>query len=161
VIRVNSPRPSDDELLRELGAALRELPVDEAVIRAARDAFTWRTVDEDLEFLSLDADFMLPAAAPAGQSATVRSGAHCAPRALVFHGDQLRVEIEIDEVGIVGQIVPAQPGDVTVVSVGGARMTAQADEVGCFALPPPEPGPMRLDCTLGSGRRFVTEWVAA
>jgi len=45
VISVNSPRWTDDELLRELRSALREPPVDERYIRAAQAAFTWRTVD--------------------------------------------------------------------------------------------------------------------
>ena len=40
---------TDDELLRELRAALREPAVDEGFIRAARAAFTRRTVGADLE----------------------------------------------------------------------------------------------------------------
>jgi hypothetical protein len=40
---------TDDELLRELSAALREPPVDAVFIRMAQAAFAWRTVDADLE----------------------------------------------------------------------------------------------------------------
>jgi hypothetical protein len=36
-----------DELLRELGAALREAAMDEAFLRAARAAFTRRTAGAD------------------------------------------------------------------------------------------------------------------
>jgi hypothetical protein len=44
---------SDDELLRELSAALREPPVDAVFIRVAQAAFAWRTVDADLEWWRL------------------------------------------------------------------------------------------------------------
>ena len=45
---------SDDELLRELSAALREPPVDAVFIRVAQAAFAWRTVDADLEWWRLE-----------------------------------------------------------------------------------------------------------
>ena len=45
----NPPAWTDDELLRELRAALRELAVDEDFIRAARAAFTRRTAGADQE----------------------------------------------------------------------------------------------------------------
>jgi hypothetical protein len=149
---VSSPTWSDDGLLRELGAALRESAVDENVIRAAQAAFTWRTVDADLELLSLDAS-----SEPA-DGALVRGGGPGEPRILAFHGERLSVEIEIDETGIVGQITPPRPGQVTVLTPGGPQATTQADDVGCFALPPPAAGPLRLDCRLGNDR-FITEWV--
>jgi hypothetical protein len=41
------PTWTDDELLRELHAALREPPVDEDFIRAARAAFTRRAAGAD------------------------------------------------------------------------------------------------------------------
>jgi hypothetical protein len=40
---LNLPAWTDDELLRELCAALREAAVDEGFLRAARMAFSWRT----------------------------------------------------------------------------------------------------------------------
>ena len=145
------PGWTDDELLQELRSALQEEPVAESVIRAAQAAFTWRTVDAELELLSLEAGDELAAAA------LVRGGAG-APGSFAFHGERLSVEIEVDGAGIVGQLTPAQPGQVTLVSAEGPQATAQADEVGCFTFPPPAPGPLRLDCRLGADR-FVTEWV--
>jgi hypothetical protein len=44
---------SDDELLRELSAALREPPVDAVFIRVAQAAFACQTVDADLEWWRL------------------------------------------------------------------------------------------------------------
>ena len=147
-----SPEWTDDELLQELRSALQEEPVAESVIRAAQAAFTWRTVDAELELLSLDAADELAA------GALVRGGGPGAPGSFAFHGERLSVEIEVDGAGIVGQLTPAQPGQVTLVSAEGPQATAQADEVGCFTLPPPAPGPLRLDCRLDADH-FVTEWV--
>jgi hypothetical protein len=44
---MNPPTWTDDELLRQLSAALREPEVDEGFIRVARAAFTSRTVGAD------------------------------------------------------------------------------------------------------------------
>jgi hypothetical protein len=142
---------SDDELLSELRAALHEPPVDESVIRAAQAAFTWRTVDAELELLGLAADSAL-----AGD-AMVRGGSPGAPRMMAFHGSRMSVEIEIDEAGIVGQLTPPRPGQVTLVTADGPQATIQADDVGCFTFPAMS-GPLRLECRVGADR-FVTEWV--
>lgn len=149
---MNSPRWSDDELLQELRAALQEASGDEGVIRAARAAFTWRTVDADIELLCLDAAY--------GQSidAPVRSGWWDASRMLAFHGERMSVEIEIDEAGIVGQLTPPRSGRIKLVTSEGPQATTQADEAGRFTFPPPTSGPLRLDFRIGADR-FVTEWV--
>lgn len=150
---MSSPRWSDDELLQELGAALQELPVDESVIRSAEAAFTWRTVDADLEFLGLVAGSGLTA------GTLVRGSGPGAPRTLVFRGERLSVEAEIDEDGMVGQLIPAQPGQVTLVTADGPQATTEADELGCFAFPPPvSGGALRLACRLDGGH-YSTEWV--
>jgi hypothetical protein len=153
VTSVSLPGWTDDELIEELGAALREAPADESIVRAAQAAFAWRTVDADLELLYLDESAEL------ADMALVRGGSGPdMPRTLAFHGERLSVEIEIDEAGIVGQLSPPQPGRVTLVTVNGPRATVDADEVGCFTFPPPSSGSVRLDCRMGADR-FVTEWV--
>jgi hypothetical protein len=143
---------TDEELLHELTAALREEPVDDSVIRAAQGAFAWRTVDADLILLDLDSSATAAAGAP------VRAESSAAPRTLAFHGGELSVEIEIDEAGIVGQLTPPQPGRVTLLTPAGPGPSTQADEVGCFAFPPPVSGPIRLDCRMDDDH-FVTQWV--
>jgi hypothetical protein len=142
---------SDEELLRELRAALGESSVEESAIRAAQAAFAWRTIDAEIEVLSL-------VNLQHNDSALVRDSGADGRHMLAFHGERISVEIEIDDAGIVGQLTPPQPGHVTLVTPGGPQTTAQADEVGCFAFPPPAPGPMRLDCRVGS-HHFLTEWV--
>ena len=148
---MSSPRWSDDELLQELAAALQELPPAETVIRAAQAAFAWRTMDADLELLGL-------AGSGVAASTLVRDNGSGTPHTLVFHGERLSVEVEIDEAGIVGQLIPPRPGRVTLLTADGPQATTQADEVGCFAFPAPRSGPMRLDCRIGDDH-FITEWV--
>jgi hypothetical protein len=182
---VSSPRWSDDELLQELRIALQDQPADEDVIRAAREAFTWRLDDAEIELLTLAADYSLEAGRDAGagvgtqvrggerpradaglvggaqvSAADVRGAGPFGPQTLVFHGERMSVEIEIDETGIVGQLIPPRPGQVTLVTPDGPQATTQADEVGCFSLPSPGPGPLRLDCQLADCR-FITEWATA
>lgn len=125
----------------------------EKLIRAAEAAFTWRTVDADLEILSLENGLAM------SDTAQVRGAGLGSPRMYTFHGERLSVEIEIDEDGIVGQLTPPGPARVTLVTPDGPQATADADEVGCFTLPAPPPGPMRLDCQRG-GDRFLTEWTS-
>jgi hypothetical protein len=153
VTSVSLPGWTDDELLDELGAALKEGPADEDIVRAAQASFAWRTVDDDLELLYLDEGAEL------ADAALVRGGSGPgAVRTLAFHGERLSVELEIDEAGIVGQLTPPQPGHVTLVTAEGPQATVEADEVGCFTFPPPPSGPVRLDCRMGADR-FMTEWV--
>jgi len=154
VISLSSPRWTDDELLRELRAALREPSVNEKLIRAAQAAFTWRTVDADLEILSLETELAV------SDAAMVRDAGQASPRVFAFHGERLSVEIEVDEHGIVGQLTPPGPARITLVTPDGPQAAADADEVGYFTLPLPPPGPMRLDCQRGS-ERFLTEWTTA
>ncbi len=125
--------------------------MDERLIRAAQAAFTWRTVDADLEILSLETELTVR------DTALVRDAGQGSPRVFTFHGERLSVEIEIDDDGIVGQLTPPGPARVTLVTPDGPQAAADADEVGCFSLPAPPPGPMRLDCQRGS-EHFLTEW---
>jgi hypothetical protein len=124
------------------------------LILAAQAAFTWRTVDADLEILSLETELAVR------DTAMVRDAGQAPPRVFVFHGDRLSVEIEIDDEGIVGQLTPPGPARITLLTPDGPQAGADADEIGCFSLPAPPPGPMRLDCQRGS-ERFLTEWTTA
>lgn len=142
---------ADEDLLSELGAALREEEqVDAGVIRAGRMAFAWRNVDAELETLGLDAGREL-----AGPG-RVRAAGPASPRLLSFHGEQVSAELEIDETGMVGQLTPPGPGKVILITADGPQVTVATDEVGGFTLPPAS-GPIRLDCVCAAGR-FITEW---
>lgn len=162
---MSSPKWNDDhELLQELRVALQEEPVDDRVIRAALEAFTWRLDDAEIELLTLADDYRPEAGRDPGAGlpagAHVRSRGAAGPQTLVFHGERMSVEMEIDETGIVGQLIPPHPGQITLMTADGLQATTQADELGCFSLPTPGSGPLRLDCQL-AGCRFVTDWVTA
>ena len=147
---MNLPRWTDHELLSELSKALEEPPLDENIIRAAQAAFTWRTVDAELEILSLSEGLE-------HAGAHVRGTGPGSPRTFAFRGERLSVAVEVDDAGIVGQLTPPGPGQVTLATPDGPHATVEADEVGCFTLPPAPSGPVRLDCRLGADH-FVTEW---
>ena len=145
------PHWTDEDLLTELGAALREEEApDAAFIRAAQTAFAWRTVDAELETIGLAAGCGLSGAG------RVRGAGPGQPRLLAFHGERVSAEVEVDETGMVGQLSPPGPGRVTLITPDGPQATAVADEVGGFTLPPAS-GPIRLDCESAAGR-FITEW---
>jgi hypothetical protein len=143
----------DERLLEELRDALREAPqVPERVLSAARGAFAWRTVDEDLELASLVYDSFVD------EGMLVRGAPGEAPRTLAFSTGELSVEIEVTREGIIGQLVPPGRGDVVLVTRDGPVASAVADEVGCFALPRSGGEPVRLRCSCEAGR-LETAWL--
>ncbi len=138
---MTSARWDDDEaLLADLRAALDAAAVPEHLTLAASAAYTWRTIDEELAFATLVFDSALQDEA---EGALVRGAG---PRTLLFDGDQLSVEIEVTDDSLVGQLIPPQPGRVTLVDAGGTVDEAAADEVGCFVLHRSGTGPVRLVC---------------
>jgi hypothetical protein len=142
----------DDDLMRDVRQALRPAPVDARILEAARAALSWRTVDAELELIGIFYDSHLD------EAALVRGHTPGTPRTLVFHGDDLGVEIEVSDTGIEGQLIPPGPGEVILLTADGTRATVTADQVGCFTFTPALRGPVRLDCSLGA-HRFVTEWI--
>jgi hypothetical protein len=142
----------DDELIRDFSMALRAPAVDERILAGARMAFAWRTVDADLALAQILYDSYL------SDAVGVRGDGPQSPRTLAFQGDQFGVEIELADTGIEGQLIPPQAGTVQLMTAEGTFATAIADEVGCFSLPSPPRGAMRLNCSTDAGR-FTTEWV--
>lgn len=130
----------DDVLLDELATLLGPLnePPPE-VLHAAREAFTWRTVDAEIAALTYDS--LLD---------DDRSGVRSAdqPRIMTFESGDVSVELEVDQTSgarrLIGQVVPAQAVDLElhVVDVGGGGeptpAATRADEWGRFTLPLPD-----------------------
>jgi hypothetical protein len=145
----------DDALMGDLREALRPAPVDQQVIDAAWAAFAWGKHDPDLELAELLYDSFRD------EDALVRGPLSSSPRTLVFGRGPLRVEIELSESGIEGQLVPPEPGgSVRLLTIAGTATETTADEVGCFAFAARREGPIRLVCALAGGR-FATEWITA
>ncbi|MGY1694409.1 MULTISPECIES: hypothetical protein [unclassified Geodermatophilus] len=144
------PGPGDDELLGELRAALRAAgSPTPAMTDAARAAFSWRTVDAELA--ALTSDSLLD------RTAGVRGGPG-GPRDLVFEAGDRSVEVARDEDCLVGQLVPAAPGEVSLLAPGGEVDRTTADEWGRFRFDRPVSGLTRLRCATPSGV-LVTDWV--
>jgi hypothetical protein len=143
---------SDDDLMGELKEALEEagsVPPD--VVEAAKAAFTWRTVDEELEMLTLTYDSVMTA------SSLVR-GAGSPERMLVFESDDLTMEVEVNDDVLMGQVVPAHHGRVILEDAQGPVQEAEADDGGFFLLRRPTGSPVRFKW-IGGDTRVATEWL--
>jgi hypothetical protein len=129
--------------------------IDEATIdrmyAAARAAFTWRTIDQELELLCLADESVRP-------SALVRGSEEPVSRTLEFTGRTVTIELEIGAQVIVGQIYPIQTGRLTLLTPGGDETELTADEVGCFTFTRPRSGPFRLRCTTADAG-VLTDWI--
>ncbi len=139
----------DAALLGELAAVLgpqHEPPPE--VLHAAREVFTWRTVDAEIADLTYDS---LLDDAPA----TVRATAQ--PRILTFEIAALTIEVEVDasQSGrrLLGQLVPAQEAGLELLGVDGEVLsTGAADAMGRFSVAlPRERCRVTLRCRLADG----------
>jgi len=143
----------DEALLADLGEAWRDVaPVAAALTTRAQAAFSWRTVDADLELAALHFD----SAAHSGVSSRAPEGA---ARVLVFSSTPLTVELEVLPDQLVGQLVPPGAADVTVETDAGTTTQVRSDERGYFVVAPLPGSPMRLRCDTATGR-LVTDWVS-
>jgi hypothetical protein len=144
--------PHDEALvqeLRDMMAATVDVPVGFAV--AAKASFTWRTIDAELDAVSLCFD-----SAVDGQ-ALVRASTTCAPRSLSFDGADIALEVEVRAGEISGRIMPAQPGTVRLRSAADECRTAVTDAGGWFTFEPTPHGPHRFECDTAQ-TTMITEW---
>lgn len=148
----------DEELLQELRLMMRRVdPVPASVVLAARSAIMWRSIDAELA--ELTADSLVE------DRRLVGVRAHDVPTMLTFEiGGQI-LEVEVMPTGrvrrLVGQLVPAGPGQV-VVHHGEAEVTVQADEVGRFSVDGIATGPVRVRWQASAGvRPAETDWFLA
>jgi hypothetical protein len=137
--------------VREDRAAGLDADTIERMYAAARAAFTWRTIDQELELLSIADE---SAQAPA----LVRGPEEPVSRTLEFTGRTVSIELEIGPQLIVGQIYPIQAGRLTLLTPEGAETELLADEVGCFTVARPACGPFRLRCTTAEAG-VITDWI--
>jgi hypothetical protein len=144
--------PSDDDLMAELGQALAEAQdVPAEVAEAARASYTWRTVDEELEQLTLAYDSAMV------DAAHVRA-AGSAARMLVFESEDVTIEVEVNDDVLMGQVVPVGPGRVVLEDPKGILEETEADDGGFFLFRRPNTNPLRFTWVAGD-TRVVTQWV--
>lgn len=154
---VNGTDEADLRLLDALRAVAGAAdPVPAAVVQAAKESFTWRSIDAELAALAYDS--LLDDALLAG----TRSEA--SPRSLTFEAADVVVEVEVIDTGaqrrLLGQLVPPRPAEIQVRHSGGT-IRIGADEVGRFAAPGVAPGPVSLRCRIAGqeGTPVETPWV--
>jgi hypothetical protein len=150
--------PADRELLAQVRDMLEETdPVPDFLVEAARETYTWRTID--VELAELTGDSLL-------EGAAVRSSR--APRLLTFTAEAVTLVVEVAEhvrgasLGrrLMGQILSPRPADVEVRHVEGT-LSVTADEFGRFRAEAVPPGPISLACRFGGALKpqLVTSWV--
>ena len=150
----------DDALAAELVNALIEGPLYDRVVAGAATAFrTHRRHGGGRRPAGLH-----PAARSSRLPDRGRRRSACgtatggASRTLVFQGDDLGVEVEVQPDGIDGQLIPPRPGQVIVHAPEDVVTTVETDEVGCFRVELEAGGLLRLECK-SAGSRCVTEWL--
>jgi len=160
---VDFASPSDAaELMREatfsrLAALVRIAdPVPTDVIAAAKESFTWRSIDEELAELVYDSAF------DGDLLAGVRSGG-TAGRQLTFEGPDLVLEVEVTDGPkreLTCQVVPPQPATLEVLHRTGS-IELERDEFGMFHVSGVPAGPVSLRCVPTEAGREPTKtsWV--
>jgi hypothetical protein len=143
-----SSSTDDDRFMEELGRALSEESVPDHRRQAARAAFTWRTIDEEL--LALTHDSLEQA------DAAVR-GVALDVRTLGFESDGLSLELEVDGDRVIGQVLDAEVDEVLVESVAEGTQSSPVDASGVFSVQVPT-GPVRLGVRLDGLLRH-TPWI--
>lgn len=140
---------ADDALAAELGAALAaEHDVPEAWRTAARGAYAWRNVDQELMALTYDSS--------ADRGVAVRGTTEA--RVLEFTGGALSLEVELVERRVTGRLTGPGVTDVVFESADGRVRTAVLDASGFFTLDGEDHGLVRF--AVGSDQaRHVTEWI--
>jgi len=145
----------DDEFIDELrGLTARFDPTPAWVTQAAREAYTWRTIDAELAALTYDS--ALEDAATSGVRG-VATG-----EVLSFETAEVTVDVEVSPAPrnrrrLVAQLAPAQAAQVEVRHREGTT-SATADPLGRFVVDGLPTGPMSLRCRLASGGELATEW---
>jgi hypothetical protein len=140
----------DEQLLAELAEAVRAAgDVPAGFIAAGKAAFAWRNVDAELATLT--------DASTAGLVGTRAEPASL--RSLSFVARELSIEVEVTADALLGQIVPAQPGEVRLHQRDGSTRTVPVDDVGWFVVRPVPEAMFRLLVRTAGGSAVITEWV--
>jgi len=145
----------DDLLVEELRgvAAQRAVPVPGPVVAAARAAYTWRTVDEELAMLAYDST------TEDRELAGVRGDE---PRLITYETEVLHLDVEVQDEGdtrsLTGEATPP-PDRVALQHPGEEPVELALDSGGRFRTAGVAPGATRFRVEYGD-RRITTEWVA-
>lgn len=156
-----SPWADDEALGGDLVTAVAGADLYDHVLASADLAFRAHRgmVDAraglEMDLLLLELVYDSGAAdAPAG----VRDRSGGTSRTLVFQGDALGVELEVETASIEGQLIPPRAGHVTLRTPSEEVASVDTDDVGYFRFDIRPDGPLRLECSNGDGT-CVTQWL--
>jgi hypothetical protein len=148
--------------MTDLEADLRRLfnhldPVPPLLDQAARDAFAWRTVDEELAELMRDS-------ADAEEETGLLVRGPGGPRQLSFESPRVGIELEVVQTGprerrLEGQLLPPGAALVTIEQPGKDGVSVQADDLGRFVLDGLRAGALRLHVIL-RGAQIAIPWTS-
>jgi hypothetical protein len=145
---------NDDALLEELKSAVSESAnIPERLTSDAKAAFAWRTIDQELERLTLESDSLFD------EPALTRGSGDDVARVLLFEANGIGMEIEIRDQVIVGQVFPMTGALITIVGASGPSVETRTDELGSFVADRATDGPIRIRCDTQDSS-FITEWLA-
>lgn len=144
---MNKHDPTDDALFDELKDALEAADsVPDDVIAAAKESFTWRTVDAELAELVFDSAI--------DEVAGVRGDS--SERQVTFRTKDLEIELMVTGRRITGQLVPPQVATVELAA-GEDTRTVEVEESGTFTFDDVPLGPVSLRTRVGD-TTITTEW---
>jgi len=146
----------DDRLLGALDGALRTArDVPRHFIEAGQASYTWHGIDAELAALTYDS------ATEELSERVLATRAEPAPlRAMTFATADLTIELEVTNDGLLGQIVPSQPGEIELRLAGRTVEVVAIDEVGWFSFHPTPSGTFRLECRMAAGGTVTTDWIS-
>lgn len=141
----------DDDLLCTLRRAMnarRDVPAD--FVQAARGAYAWHNIDQELAQLTYDSS----------QHADGTRAETASIRALTFKSARLTIELEVIDDSLVGQIIPAHDSPIEIQTTSGATTRTAIDEYGCFQITPVPQDQFRLSCRAADGADVLTSWIS-
>ncbi len=141
----------DDQLQELLASALAAAdPVPEHVVTAAKEAYTWRTIDAELAELVYDSASQEPVGVR-GEAA----------RQVTFRAPGVEIEMMVMAEGtrrLVGQLVPPQQASIQLRH-GESVREVTSDGLGRFTFVDVTTGAVQIVVSTPDGSRVVTEWM--
>lgn len=130
---------TDDELLARLRHVLDA--VDEPRMRstdAAKAAIGWRDIDAELAQLVFDSRV------DEADHDLVMRGDAAETRQLTFSTDDVTIDIELGNGGLVGQVIPVGSARVELVQRDAQPRVTETDEFGAFSIDEIQAGPTTI-----------------
>jgi hypothetical protein len=148
----------DGELLAALTDALQEArDVPREFVARGKAAYALHDIEAeiDAELAALTYDSAANHSGAGRQLAVTR--AEPAPlRALTFAAARLKIQIQVTDKALQGQIVPPQRAEIELRTEDGRRPVT-VDEIGWFAIRPIPAGSFWLHCRTESGMTVLTD----